>query len=373
MSIIDHIILFGFLFLSFYIICRLPQKYINENYWKVTSLIIFIYSIILGCRYGWGNDYLWYKERFEEPTKYEDENIGYKILNIFLGNIGLNYIGAYISYSLIFILCAFILLKGFKYNKYMITFFLPATLLQSTFTIRQSVAHSFIFLAILSFARENWKHIGVFLIISYLIHPAAILLFIPILFFSIFKEKIIPLTFSIPFYILVSISTNVISFYVVDLFSEYLPLISLGNKFDSYLQNDIWYGEKAIQTDYMQGTTTLILSMLFHICIIYICYITLKYKPNKTLASIYNTVVLGFILTRIFFLFEMFRRISEPLMMLYFIPLGYSLSFIINNNQKLSKTENILSKICIIYIPTYIILYFGRFIFLSPDYIFFWN
>jgi len=373
MSIIDHILLFGFLFLSFYIICRLPQKYINENYWKVTSLIIFIYSIILGCRYGWGNDYLWYKERFEEPHIEENENIGFRILNIFLNNIGFNYVGAFIIYSLLYITCAFTLIKGYKHNKYMISFFLPATLLQSTFTIRQSVAHSLIFLSILGFAKEKWHEFWIYLLIAYFIHPAAILLFLPVLLFSLFKEKIIPLYISIPIYIFVSISTNIISSFVSDWLSEYLPLISLGNKFDHYLQDDKWYGENAINSIYQQSVSTLILSMLFQISIIYLCNITLKYKPNKNIATLYNTIVIGFILTRIFFLFEIFRRISEPLIILYFIPLGYAFDFIINNQEHLGQKEKILSNTSIIIILIYLLLYFGRFLFMSPEYMFFWN
>lgn len=373
MSIIDHIFLFSILFMSFYLVTRIPQNNINRDFWKLTSFLIILYSVILGCRYGWGNDYLWYKSRFENPYAYSQESTGFRILNVCLDQLGLNYIGAYMVYSLLYIVTAFSLLKNYETNKYMIALFLPATLLQSTFTIRQSVAHSFVFLSILCLNGRQWIKIGLYLILSYLIHPAGLLLFIPVFFFSLFYNKIFSIRLSIPVYIFASVATNIINAQIVSLFSQYLPLLSLGNKFDSYLQDEMWFGEEAIQYEYLQGTVTLILSMLFHISIIYIGFVALKYKPCRNIISIYNTVVVGLILTRVFFVFEIFRRMTEPLMMMYFIPLGYSLFFLLKNIYKIKKIEVRLSIISVVIISIYLILYFGRFILQSPDYKFFWN
>lgn len=132
MSIIDHILLFTLLFAIFFAITRIPQKQINAHYWCILLIPIVCYSLILGCRYGWGNDYLWYKYRIEYPFRYDDEDWGFGSINLLLKNIGFNYVCVYILYSLVFILGAFTFIRDYANNKYLLAFFLPATLLLST-------------------------------------------------------------------------------------------------------------------------------------------------------------------------------------------------------------------------------------------------
>jgi len=60
MSIIEHIILFSLLFGVY----AFWGKYlVNKNdmaFWQAAIVPI-------GSRYGWGNDYFWYKAQFENP------------------------------------------------------------------------------------------------------------------------------------------------------------------------------------------------------------------------------------------------------------------------------------------------------------------
>lgn len=372
MSVFDHIFLFGFLFTLFYYITRLPQNMVNKFFWQIMIFVIIAYSIITGCRYGWGNDYLWYKLRYEYPEFYEDEDIGFKFLNYTIGHIGLNYVGAYITYSFLYITTAFILIKDYKENKYMLAFFLPATLLQITFTIRQSVAHSFIFLALHYLNKRKWNRIILMLLIAYTIHPASILLFLPFFLFQ-FTNRIISPILSIIIYTIVTLSGTYISSLVSLVFSKYLPRLTLGNKFNQYLQNGNWYNENAILEEYSQSTLTMLLSMLFHISLIYLSYIALKYKPNKQVALFYNTTVIGLIFLRLFWNFEIFRRIVNPYTIIYFIPLGYAFYIYKEFKYSMDKTTFRFCRIAIYSTMIYIILYWGRFILLSPKYIFYWN
>ena len=61
MSSIDFIILYTALFGLFFSISQIRQKAINRNVltWGVPIIIAFV--IIIGMRYGWGNDYMSYK------------------------------------------------------------------------------------------------------------------------------------------------------------------------------------------------------------------------------------------------------------------------------------------------------------------------
>lgn len=373
MSIIDHIILFAFLFALFFFITRLPQKYINQFFWQIMIFVIITYSVITGCRYGWGNDYLWYKLRFENPEYYEDENIGFKILNLTMNRVGLNYVGAFIIYSLIYITTAFVLIKDYKGNKFMLALFLPATLLQNTFTIRQSVAHGFVFLAMHYLNKRKWEYVILMTALAYTIHPAAILLIIPVIPLYLFVKKPIPLKYSIPIYIVTALSVDFFNAQITSTFSNYLPHLTLGNKFDNYLQNERWYNEDGVEEQFNQSTLTLILSMAFHIGILYLSYIALKYRPNKTVLCYYNTVVIGLISLRVFWNFEIFRRIVTPYTILYFIPLGYALYFYKFSIRNLGKRKSTCCKIALYSVLGYLILFYGRFILQSPNYIFFWN
>ena len=87
MSTFDHIFFFTLLFSVFFTITRADQRNLNKNYWNYLLLPILLYVIIIGCRYGWGNDYFWYKFRIENPNAYDEEEIGFKIINLFFKSI----------------------------------------------------------------------------------------------------------------------------------------------------------------------------------------------------------------------------------------------------------------------------------------------
>lgn len=373
MSNLDHIFLYTILFAVFFYITRIKQKTINNHYWLLLIIPIILYSIILGCRYGWGNDYFWYKSRFEHPYKYKYEDPGFLLINLFInGSVGNNYVFAFILYSLIFITCAFVWIKDYIGNKYMLALFLPATLLLSTFTIRQSLGHSFIFLGLHFFQNKRWLPMLLSLLVAYSIHPAAILLVIPMLLLYYLANKPFPWKITIPIYTIASLSSDFINSFITKVFSLYLPLLTIGNKFDSYLRT-FWFNKKAIRVAWEQGFLTLFLSMMFHIGIIYIGYVALKYVPQKKVLYVYNTVVIGLIATRIFWYFEIFRRISEAFVQLYFIPLGYAIYVIARINNNMEEKEWISYFVSFAFVVVYLVLYFGRFILLSPDYIFIWN
>lgn len=377
MSILDHIVLFILLFYIFFILTRFKQSFLNKNFWKIVIMPILFYSIIVGSRYGWGNDYFWYKFRFEHPFAYEDEDIGFRYINLILRELYINYVGAFIFYSLIFIITAYVLIKEYKDNKYMLALFIPATILLSTFTIRQSVAHSFVFLAIFYLNKKQWKNAILMQPLIYVIHPAAIITMLVVLFFYFYSQKkltLLPYIITIPAYIIVSVFTNYFNEFITFYFTRYIQLITIGNKFQSYISGtDMWFGENAIKEEWKQGNITLLLSMLFHISIIYLGYISLKYNPSRKIVYIYNTVVIGLILLRLFFTFEILRRIANPLVMLYFIPFGYAFSVIRFQRHNLSSKEKKLCNFCLVSTIVYLFLYFGRFILFSPNYVFFWN
>ncbi len=378
MSILDHIVLYIILFSIFFIVTRLSQSTINKNYWTITSILIILYSIIVGCRYGWGVDYFWYKQRIEEPYFYVDEDFGFRWINLFFKDLGIGYVGVYIVYSLVFIVGAYILLRHYKQNKYMLALFLPATLLLSTFTIRQSFAQSFVFVALYLLIKKKWVGMLVMLFITYSIHPAALLIFIICGGFYLLSgvtNKLPPLLFTIALYVFASVYVDFFNKYITTYSSIVTSYISLGSsKFQSYLNNSVmWFGEEGQKDHWRQGNLTLILSMVFDVSIIYLGNIALKYKQSRPVLCMYYSTVFGLIFTRIFFLFGSIRRIMATIGSFYFIPLGYAILFVTTSFSDLTQKEKVFSVLSLLGIIIYLILYFGRFILQSPGCMFFWN
>lgn len=380
MSIFDHIFFFTILFYTFFVITRFNQRLINKSYWNYLLLPIILYTIIIGCRYGWGNDYFWYKFRIENPNAYAEEEIGFKTINLLFKWIGINYVGVYMIYSLIFIISGLILIKDYKANKYMIALFLPATLILETFTIRQSLSTSFIFLTLHFLHKKELKYAIITTCISLLIHGGNLIVLIPIitslLISQYYSQKLLPWKITIPIYILFALAAEVFNKYAFMGINDIISSASLDNRYQSYIDNSsFWFSQEGSESKYEQGTLTLILSMLFHISIIYLCYTYIRKTLNKNnhITYLYNCVVISLLLLRLFFTYEILRRVAETIFQFYFIPVGYSLYMYFNTNIIKSHFTKKICNISVCCILLYLILFFGRFILQSPSYKFVWN
>ena len=385
MSGFEHSIIYLFLFFIFFIWAKNGVSIKNHSdYWLSALLPIAVYSIITGSRYGWGPDYLWYKSRLENPLKFSEEQLGFKWLNQGINLLGFDYVGGYIIYSFIFITCVFVLIRSYRsISVYMYYFVIPATLIFVTSAIRQGVALSFVILALYFLNKKKWLGVASCILIGSTIHSSILLtaVFIGAVYF--FIKQPLNWKITIPAYLYFTFIFDSKSVAVISVYLE--KYVSLDNSFQTYIDNsDVWFGNEGLNVIYQQSQFALISSSLFYISIIYIGYFALKYKPNPQILYIYNVVVLGILFYKATFLYEILRRIAEPMLMLYFIVLGYSFFVIVEmkknkrvgvfNKQKTLKSP-LLSNYkffvgCIVF---YLILFWGRFIFLNPSAIFYWD
>lgn len=377
MSPLSHIIAFGFLFFIFFCLTKVKQTILSKRMGRIFLVLILLYSIIVGTRWDWGLDYGWYKERFEHPFRYADEDFGWGMLNIWIGKLGLNYVGAYIIYSLIFIGGGIILIRSYRENKYMPFLFVLVTMGFSTLAIRQAFAHSFVFLAISALnynCRRKWLYITACIVTILSIHPAALITLLLALT-SYFFCYLIPLRVALPSYLFVCVCSNMLAQYIASRFPDYIQLIPLfETKFVSYAErSESWFGEEGLNEERIQSTSAFILTTIYYCCFIYLSSISLKYKYNAKVAYVYNVVLIGIMLLRFFILFEILRRIVDPLECLIFIPLGYALYFWYHYRMMMTKKERVYAKWAVRGIWLYLILYYGRFLFLRPDAGFVWS
>lgn len=373
MSIIEHIILF---LLLFGVYAFWGKYLINKSglkFWQAAIFPILLYVFITGSRYGWGNDYLWYRAQFEN-IELIDEQVAFKWLVQFLNFLGFNYVGAFMLYSFIFIVCAFILLRSYgEQSLFMYCFLIPATMYTTCHTIRQGLGMSFILLALVFFYQRKWLYMALVVVIAYYFHSATIITLASMLgIFYIFKKPI-PFLITIPLYLYFTFAFDVGKMaFLADFLSEH---ISLDNKFQSYIdRSEVWFGTDAVREGFEQGAFAQIMSSLYTISLFYLGYKTLQIRENKLILYMYNTVVLGTIMARAVYLFEILRRFTSPMVMFYFIPLGYIFYIY---SQECKKPENIRVKkyfnVGIIFILSFLLMYWGRWIFLNENGDFFWN
>lgn len=384
MSHIDHIILFLFLFLSFYFWGRYNYNIKDETkFWLSAIIPILLYTTIVGSRYGWGVDYMGYKYRYEYSFSHPEEQIGFRWINQGLTLLGFNYVGAYMIYGLIYITSAFILIRSFgKESKYMYAFVIPASLIFITSIIRQGVALGFILLAIYFLNKKKWVGLAIALLIAVSIHTASLITIVIIGSFYLISKQPLNWKITIPLYIFFAFIFDVSKTSIITNYIQYIPF---DTHFQGYVENaDRWFGKKSLDDQFTQNQMARILSSAFYISIIYLGYHAIKYRPKPQIIYLYNSVVFGLILFRAVFNIELLRRFATPLESLYFIILGYSIyifsevsilkkqAILSNDLLRIRKPSSLFSYflICIL---VYVILFWGRFIFLNPEAIFFWN
>lgn len=376
MSIIEHIFLFSLLFVVYAVWGKNNANRSGTAFWVAAIIPILLYVFVVGSRYGWGHDHLWYKFRFEHAFTFKEDQTAFRWLNQFLNLIGFNYVGAFMVYAFIFITCAFVFIRSFgEPSIYMYCFLVPAAMFVSAWTIRQGVGTAFIFLALVFFYQKKWLFMILATLIALNIHSATIVTFATILgIFYVFRKPI-HYWLSIPLYLFFSVAFDVTKMsFIADFLSKH---ITLNNKFQDYIDNsDAWFGAEAIHESWGQSTFALIMSSLFYISLFYLGYQALKVRENKWVLCMYHTVVFGIIFMRATFLYEILRRIAETWVMFYFVPLGY-IFYVYFQDYKYSENDEArrlkrFFRIGIMFILMYLLMYWGRFIFLNPEADFFW-
>lgn len=378
MSPIDHILLYIILFSVFFLFCKKNVFCKTEKtFWKLAIFPILCFALIEGCRYGRGPDYPAYRYRFEHIIPEQEPQKFFLLLMQVLDALGLNYVGLFIVYALIF--CAgtfFFIRRTFNYKdaQWMYMLMLFSMLVKSESMIRQYIAMPFVFISLSAIFRKKWIEAVVCLIIAMNIHSGTMVMYPFVLLFYFFCKKLIPIKYTIPLLVL--------TYYVIPsgTFSDagikllgVLNLSALGNEnLVNYVEDsDRWLGADSFLDDAQQTFFTKTLQFIFDITTITVSYKALKLGYNNIVAVFFNVISVGFILERSFFGYEIFQRITGQLYIFWFIPLGYALHVYcrLPYCSKEKKTMNVLLLLAV----AYQVFYYVRFVFFHPDAKFIWS
>ena len=354
------------MFGSCFLIDKTSQK-------RTKSIIIivsaFLFCIIEGCRYDRGADHLWYEEIYKNPRI--NEQPLFVALNSFLQSVGLDYWEACIAYALIFIIGGYSLIHAVneKEEKCAFLFLILANLLSFECFIRQYIAIPLIFISITYVFYKKWFLALVFLVCGIQIHTASFFLFICFIVVYLLRKYIISYKISISLLLLVYfVSFADYTRYIIQLINNISPGL-LPEGFEGYIANaEIWFGEDSKLDGSEQSTFAKLMQLGFDVSAIYLGYFVLKYKPNEKINIFYNLMIVGVILTRMFWGLEIIIRLTKMLYQLWFIPVGYI--FYHKKYLKRIAKNNIY---CLYLIILYLTLYWLRYIFLSPSNKFIWS
>lgn len=370
MSNIDHIILYLILFGASF----LWSKANSSNRKQLGVIFATLFVFVVGSR-TWGPDYSWYHYKVDHPNdlRVKEDEIGFQWLNFIIRCIGLNGDGAFYIYAIILMIGTLSLINSYKENgQYMCLLAIPAFMLNTSVLIRQSVAFAFALISLYFLRKRKWIYALLFAFIAFNMHKIIIVLFL--FFFICFllsKEKV-PIYIIIAIYTIATFVPQVIN---LDNFTQYLNAIQIGGKYDSYINNsERWFSEDASNLEWQQSTIALILSFLYDISIFYVTDLYLKKQENKEIRTFFYLFAIGAIFFRCFSLNELLRRTFNLLYILYFIPVGYALSFLLRKRKNsLLKKEKTMLNISICLILIYLVLYWGRFVFANKDCNFLWT
>ncbi len=376
MSPIDFIIVYLFLFSFFAVYGKFCSKSKSSRvFWARSSVAIVIFSLIEGLRYCRGVDYFGYMRGYLFPDDDSERgNAALDTLNAILRFFDCHFVLVFVTYSFIFIVSAFLLLRCWKQeSKYMFAFLLPLCLIYQENLVRQNIAFSFVLIGMAFLIKKRYYIALLFGIIALWFHIAvAILILSIVLAYFVVKRKYCHYTvvIAIDFLILFIINTELVSE-----IATVMTLLDLGDsKYQAYVNNaDRWFSDDNNNVDVARSQISNFVRLLSNSAYYYLGYYCCKLKKELSYITIYNISVVGFLFVDLTYTYDIIVRMFMPLQMLSFIILG-SIYLYKHEIMRMLKPNILLVKYLAFAIP--VVWYVGyvlRWIFVNPDTLFVWS
>lgn len=329
-NLIQYVSLNLILLLIFFITGRNISK--GGNYWKNAFWAILFFVLILGSRYGRGNDYFHYVDvyiRDLEPSQHL-----FTWFNDFLKALGVGPHYIFFVYAIPFVTCAMVLMEPMrKYAKYLFPLFIIANTFYEEFVIRQALSYGFVYLfmyeLVFNDKHKKKKKIGFLLLYfacSTSIHSGNSIIMVLFAALYIFVKRPITILATVPLYIF-------FSYIFPNLFdtSQLAPVFQIlsdtgDSKFEGYNdQFDFWTNtDREGSEGYLRNSVIKFLETYGNIALIILG--TRLFKRDKELCRTYlpffNLYIVGTYLGKAFMTLEIFRRMGDIMMYTWFIPLS---------------------------------------------------
>lgn len=346
---IEHFLLFTILFGLSFALATKPQKSYDRNFWGTAAFFIIAYTLIVGLREGWGHDY--YRYEFAYNTLETDYSYDYDIAfwNFYriTKALSLPFSGWLVISTLTIIVSYFYIVKAMKGDKYMLMLFLPATITITTYAMRQFQAIAYINIAIglILFSEQLLKRkklsiimSALLLLLAYHTHASSIIYALPFLPFIFYKKAgALPYKVTIIAYLGCIVFSSIINAIFSDTLLGLMQNLTTTDHLQGYVDNAegrVLGSDAADEATYGYGGAFQLFHYVAYVALFYVTGKALKIAPNKNITIIYNIVVVALLLQELFFVQEIMRRIIDPFVILYFIPLGYAINIFMQYKNK---------------------------------------
>lgn len=323
----------------------------GDSYWKNALSCSFVFILVMGTRYGRGNDYFHYVEVYLNGDN--SSQYSFLLFNGLLKNIlGIGRYFIFYVYAIPFILCGFKFLKNFqKIANIIFPLFLISMTYFEEYEIRQALSFSFVFLfmdTFLNIRQLNLKKVSelaLYFMGTLLIHSANILFIIVFLGLIYGYRKVINYKVAIP--LLLFCAYVFVKYYDISYIMPILNLLGgLDQKFAQYSQGnaaEAWFGTEAFQLENARNPLIQFMEIVGNSSLFYFSYKLIKNKntvKDKSILSFTNMYILGYCGKQAFLYLEILNRMSGLFQRMWFIPLSVVLTTI--RFSKLSLIEKIM-------------------------------
>lgn len=338
------LLILGVFVLSLFIGLKKQGHYITRYCGFVSVLLILFFSLIDGCRYKVGYDWLQYKDIFvhlQQTGNFSRDKLEffYKFINLLLAEVGLHYAFLFMLMSGILLFSLLFLLRDFRRHLWcVIPLFICWFLNYSDNLSRQFLAISFLLIAMYYYVRQKYQYSIVLVIFATGCHITALSIapiYLILFYVNLRKYKYFPLClYGVCFIISIVITTagfNILS-------SEYTSffLILIGR--ESYIERIANAGFNSFDIE----IHTRIIMGFFHLFILY--QVTkLKDIENERLFNwIFNIYILGICLWDLFCEEELFQRFILYLYCCFPFIWGIILSKVIRRHKLVTSAITLL-------------------------------
>lgn len=355
---------FDFLYIIINLILLLVFYYAGRNasikrdYWSYSIFCVVFFTIVLGLRYGRGNDYFHYVDLYVYGYN-EGRQIVFAWINSSLKWLGVGKHYIFVFYAFIEMVCAMFFLKRYrKYALFMFPLFLISNIFFDEYQIRQALGFSFVYLCLDRLF--NIKDIRgildgrcfkdvvfglLYFIIAYSIHSACGYMLVIMIAIYFLYRRTIPLKYSIPALL-----------FCTYFFSEWFDfgwLNPILNQFvgedarmSHYLEDsDKWFSAKGANDIYTRNPIVLAAEMLGTISLFTLGSKSInKYCKSADAYAMYNFFVIGSLIINAFRKLELLHRIGYDFALFWFFSLSIVLYYgLKKNNINVSGQAKIIS------------------------------
>lgn len=339
---------------------------------------IISFSLLLGLRYNRGNDYMHYQDIYNEGMEYDQKL--FSVFNDILHWLNVSDTGIFFFYSLIFILSSYCIIDYYKnISRQLIPMFLICFILFDEWFIRQAFGFCTVFFFMRFLFDTNYsikkRILGCIVmgVATYYIHSANFLLIFIISIFYIFIHKPITYKITIPLYLIASLYFQ--SHMDFTLVNNILSLFSGMNHYSEYFkEGSSWFSVDAANAMYLRNPIIKIYQLIGECSFLYLGHKYLSKSNNtsfeKSIVALFNTSVVGLILTQAFFTVEIPRRLGEMIGIVWCFPFAYLMSIV-----KI-KREKLINGICIMCLSFFFYSYAKYLLFRNDavyPYLFIWD